>query len=44
MSPAVAARRQAAAARDMRRCCYRTLAITSALYTPLAALLIALAT
>lgn len=39
-----AVRRQAAAARDARRCCYRTLAITSALYLTFAALLIALAT
>lgn len=34
MSPIVAA----------RRCCYRTLAIASALYLPFAALMIALAT
>ncbi len=39
-----AVRRQATAARDVRRCCYLTLAITSVLYAPLAALLIALAT
>ena len=31
-----AVRRQAAAARDACRCCYRTLAITSALYASLA--------
>lgn len=42
MSPAIAARRQAASAREMRRCCYLTIAITSALYAPLAALVIAL--
>lgn len=43
MSPAVAARRQAAAARDTRRCCYLTGAIAVALYLPFAALMISLA-
>lgn len=41
MSPAAAAHRQAAAARDARRCCHLTNAITIALYLPIAALIIA---
>lgn len=42
MSTAALARRQAAAARDARRCCLITIAATIAVYVPIVAALITL--